>query len=170
MLDADEAGTMLHPHHEKEVRRMATVTFKAVSRKLPEGLAVENTVRGFTAILDEPQASGGTDKGMNPVEAALAALGSCQCITAAAFAKQQGIDLKDFWVELEGDLNTDGFRHKDPAVRPGFQEVRFTMHIKTDAAPEKVAAFQEFIEATCPVGDSLGKGVSLKPARILIEH
>ncbi len=149
---------------------MATVTFKAVSRKLPEGLAVENTVRGFTAILDEPPASGGTDKGMNPVEAALAALGSCQCITAAAFARQQGIDLKDFWVELEGDLNTDGFRHIDPAVRPGFQEVRFTMHIKTDAAPEKVAAFQEFIEATCPVGDSFGKGVALKPAKIVIEH
>ncbi len=148
---------------------MATVTFKAVSHKLPEGLAVENSVRGFKTIMDEPKDSGGTDKGMNPVEAVLSALGSCQCITAAAFAKTQGIDLKDFWVELEGDLNTDGFSHKDPAVRPGFQQVRFTMHIKTDAAPDKVAAFQEFIEHTCPVGDSLGKGVCIKPSKIIIE-
>lgn len=148
---------------------MAIETFKAVSHKLPEGLAVENTVRGFTTIMDEPVEAHGSNKGMNPVEAVLTALGSCQCITAAAFAKAQGIDLKDFWVELEGDLNTDGFTHKDPAVRPGFQQVRFTMHLKTDATPDKVAAFQHFIEQTCPVGDSLGKGVCVKPSKFVIE-
>lgn len=56
---------------------MAVETFKAVSKKLPEGLAVESEVRGFKMVLDEPKEMGGTNKGMNPVEALLCALGSC---------------------------------------------------------------------------------------------
>lgn len=57
----------------------------------------------------------------------------------------------------------------DPNVRPGYQEVRFKMHIKTDAPQDKVEAFQHFIESRCPVGDSLGKDVSLKPSTLVIE-
>jgi len=80
---------------------MAKETFTATS-KLVEGLQVDNFVRDFTIRMDEPKSLGGTDTGMNPVEALLAALGSCMMIVAAAFAKSQGIDLQDCWVELEG--------------------------------------------------------------------
>ena len=148
---------------------MAMTTFKAISRKLPGGLAVESESRGFKVIIDEPPWLGGTDTGMNPVEGLLVSLGSCQCIVATAFAKSQGIDLKEFWVELEGDLDTDGFLKGDPNVRPGYQGIRFTMHIKTDAPQDKVEAFQKFIQSRCPAGDSLGNGVSLKPATIVID-
>jgi len=148
---------------------MTMATFKAISRKLPGGLAVESESRGFKMIMDEPPSLGGTDTGMSPVEGLLASLGSCQCIGAAAFAKSQDIDLKEFWVELEGDLDTEGFLKGDPNVRPGYQEVRFTMHIKTNAPQDKVEAFQKFIESRCPVGDSLGKGVTIKPSTIIVE-
>ena len=121
---------------------MAKTTYKSISRKLPGGLAVESESRGFKVIMDEPTSLGGTNTGMNPVEALLAALGSCQCITAAESAKSHDIDLKEFWVELEGDLGIDGCRRGDPNVRLGLQEVRFTMHIKTDASQDKVEAFQ----------------------------
>jgi len=147
---------------------MAIETFKAVSRKLPEGLAVESEVRGFKIILDEPKELGGTNKGMNPVEALLCALGSCQTIVASAFAKAKGIDLQGFWVELEGDLDTDGFMGKAD-VRPGFQEIRFKMHIKTDAPKEKVEEFAKFIENTCPVGDSLANPVKLVLSDVIVE-
>jgi uncharacterized OsmC-like protein len=148
---------------------MAMTTFKAISRKLAGGLAVESESRGFKVIMDESASLGGTDTGMNPCEALLTALGSCQCIVAAAFAKAEGVDLKEFWVELEGDLDTDGFLKGDPNVRPGYQEVRFTMHIKTDSPKDKVEAFQKFIQNRCPVGDSLGKGVTIKPSTIVVE-
>jgi uncharacterized OsmC-like protein len=146
---------------------MSLATFKATSRSLG-GMKVENQVRDFRVIMDEPVELGGTDEGMNPVEALLSALGSCQVIVANAFAKSQGIDLQDFWVELEGDLDTDGFLKGAAGVRPGFQEVRFTMHIKTSSPPEKVEAFQRFIEARCPVGDTLC-GTIVSPSRIVIE-
>lgn len=146
---------------------MTLATFKATSRSLG-GMKVENQVRNFRLIMDEPAELGGTDEGMNPVEALLSALGSCQVIVANAFAKSQGVNLQDFWVELEGDLDPAGFMQGVPGIRPGFQEVRFTMHIKTDSPVEKVEAFQTFIESRCPVGDTLC-GTVVTPSKIVIE-
>lgn len=148
---------------------MSKETFKAISRKSESGLAVENEARGFKIIMDEPASLGGTDTGMNPVEALLCALGSCQVIVAAAFARAQGIDLQDFWVELEGDLDTDGFLKGKPGVRNGFNEVRTTMHIKTGSPIEKVEEFQKFIQNRCPVGDTIMNGSKIVPSKIVIE-
>jgi uncharacterized OsmC-like protein len=64
-------------------------TVKATAKKVPGGLTVENEARNFKIIMDEPKDMGGTNKGMNPIEAVLCALGSCQVIVAAAFAKSQ---------------------------------------------------------------------------------
>lgn len=148
---------------------MTVTTFKATSH-LTRGLAVENNVRNFKMVLDEPKELGGTNTGMNPVEALLCALGSCQSIVAAAFAKARRIDLQDFWVELEGDLDPDGFLLGKPGVRNGFQEIRFNMHIVTNSSPEAVAEFQKFIQSRCPVGDSVLNGVKLVPGPIIIEQ
>ncbi|MDX9955644.1 MAG: OsmC family protein, partial [Anaerolineae bacterium] len=126
---------------------MAITTFKAVSRKLPEGLAVENKVRGFTVIIDEPESLGGTNTGMTPVEAMLMALGSCQCIVAAAFAKAKKINLEEVWVELEGDLDSNGFLRGAEGVRNGFQEVRLKLHLKSDASQEQLEDFAAFINS-----------------------
>jgi uncharacterized OsmC-like protein len=79
-------------------------TFKATATKLPEGLQVEAQSRGFKILMDEPQDLGGTDKGMNPVEALLCALGACQSIVAAAFADAYNFSYEELYVELEGDL------------------------------------------------------------------
>lgn len=142
--------------------------FKATARKLPEGLQIETQARDFKILLDEPEDLGGTNKGMNPVEAILCALGACQTIVAFAFAEQHGIELEDFRVELEGDLDTDGFLGLSD-VRPGFSEIRFNMHIKSNSPEDKVLKFVDFIEKTCPVGDTLENGVKLVRSDVIIE-
>ena len=63
----------------------------------------------FKLILDEPESLGGNDKGMNPVECLLVALGACKCIVAKAFAQKNRINLQDIRIELEGILDPDGF-------------------------------------------------------------
>ncbi|MEA4827493.1 MAG: OsmC family protein [Clostridium sp.] len=146
---------------------MPLTTFKAIARK-KEGLSVETEARGFKITLDEPEELGGTNTGMNPVEVLLCGLGACQTIVASAFADEFGIDLQDFWVELEGDLDTDGFLGLAD-VRPGYSHVRFNMHIKSSSPEDKIEEFVEFIEKRCPVGDSLGKGVKLERTKITME-
>lgn len=143
-------------------------TYKAVAKKLPEGLKVETKSRGFTIIQDEPKSLGGTDIGMSPVETLLCALGACQAIVASAFAKLHNINLDGFHVELEGDIDLDGFRGKK-GIRPGFQEIRYKMHFKTNNSAEKIEKFVDFIERTCPVGDSIENGVKLINTGFVIE-
>ena len=135
--------------------------FKATARKTATGLQVESSTRGFKAIFDEPKELGGTDTGMNPVEGVLCALGACQSIVCAAFAPYKHFEYEEFWVELEGELDPDGFAGKNPDVRNGFQEIRFSFHFKTNEPQDKIDAFADFIESRCPVGDNLGNGVKL---------
>lgn len=134
---------------------------------LKENVRVEVEARGHRLIIDEPEALGGTDQGMNPVELLLSALGACQAIVARTYAKKFGVDLKSFRVDLEGELDIDGFLAKSD-VRAGFRKITPVFYLDTDAAEEKVQAFKEFLEAHCPVGDSIANPVELLPAKVVI--
>ncbi|MGE7111879.1 OsmC family protein [Lysinibacillus sp. NPDC047702] len=147
---------------------MTVTTFKA-STYLKDKVLVEANVRGHKIIIDEPKELGGDDQGANPVELVLSALGACQSIVARIYANKLNIDLKNFWVELEGDLDIDGFLGKSD-VRPGFLTIRYTFHIETSASEEKVEEFKKIIEAHCPVGDTIANTVNLVSAGIVIEN
>ena len=68
----------------------AAATFQSSSR-LVEGFECEVQSRGFSMIIDEPEMLGGTDKGPNPVEVVLSALGVCQGLTYRLFADKMEI-------------------------------------------------------------------------------
>lgn len=142
-------------------------TFKAVAKKTETGLQVETDSRGFKFILDEPADLGGTDTGMNPVEGLLCTLGACQSIVCAAFCRLKKFEFEEVYVELEGDLDPDGFLGKNPDVRNGFQEIRYTVHFKTNASQEECEDFIEFVESRCPVGDCLANPVKLVRAGVV---
>jgi len=146
---------------------MPKTIFKATAH-LQEGVQVKVKSRDFEITVDEPKSLGGTDTGMNPVEMVLGALGDCQAIVAGAFAKQHDMTFNDFWVELEGDLDTDGFLGLSD-VRKGYSEIRYNIHIDTDEPREKVEKFIEFIEATCPVGDTIANPVTMALNEVIIE-
>lgn len=146
---------------------MAVETFKATA-ELQQGLVVKAGSRGFQVTLDEPTSLGGTDTGMNPVEMVLCALGACQAIVAKVYAKKFDIRLNGFRVELEGDLDTDGFMNKSD-VRRGYSDIRYNIVIQTDADREQVEKFVDFIEQTCPVGDTIANPVNVTRNQIIIE-
>ncbi len=143
-------------------------TYKAKATKLPDGLRVETESRSFKIYIDEPKSLGGTDQYMSPVEVVLCALGGCQAIVAAAFAKARGVTFESFHVEVEGDIDLDGFMGKSD-VRTGYQEIRYKMHFKTTESQKKMEAFAAFIERTCPVGDTIANEVRLVNAGVVIE-
>ncbi|AJS58025.1 OsmC family protein [Paenibacillus sp. IHBB 10380] len=147
---------------------MAVQTFKAIAH-LQEGVKVKATARNFELTIDEPKSLGGTDTGMNPVEALLASLGACQSIVARVYAPKFDIKLEDFSVEVEGDLDLDGFFNKSD-VRPGYSDIRYTFRIKTDAPEDKVEEFVRFLESKCPVGDTIENPVNVKLNNIIIER
>ena len=127
---------------------------------------MESRAGKFTVLMDEPETLRGTDTGMNPVEMLLCCLWACQCIVARLFARAKRIDVQDFRVELEGDLDTDGFLKGKDGVRAGLHEIRYSVHIRTDADEEKVG---EFVKSRCPVNDSLLGHVPIVQKGIVIE-
>ncbi len=133
---------------------MSDTTFEAKASSI-EGLKVKCESRGFEFQLDEPASLGGTDTGMNPVEALLSSLGACKCIVARAFAQVNKIKLQDVSVELTGTLDPDGFLGKNKEAKIGFSKIVTKFHIKADNTKEEIEKFVEFIEAHCPVHDSL---------------
>ncbi|MFC4023266.1 OsmC family protein [Oceanobacillus longus] len=145
---------------------ITTVSAKTV---LKENVLVEAEARGHKVIIDEPKNLGGTDQGMNPVELLLSSLGACQSIVARTYAEKFEVDLQNFWVELDGDIDLDGFFGKSD-VRPGFSNIRYTFHIETNAPDEKIQAYKEFIEAHCPVGDTIANQVNLSSSKVVIEN
>lgn len=140
-------------------------TFKVVSH-LKEGVKVESTAGKFKMLIDEPVELGGTDEAMNPVEALLCALGSCQCIMARMLAGKMRVDLQDFYVELEGDLDPRGMGGVE-GVRPGYQNVRAKFHIKSNDSEQKVQKLVEAIEKYCPIGDTIANEVNLTSEYII---
>jgi uncharacterized OsmC-like protein len=106
-----------------------------------------------TFKVDEPPALGGADVAANPVQLALASLGSCQAITYRFWAEQLGIAFDSLTVRVEGDLDIRGFFGFDDTVRPGFTAIR--VHV-TVSGPEDAERYQQLATAVddhCPVLD-----------------
>jgi len=104
---------------------------------------------------------GGTDTGMNPVEALLASLAACKSIVVRAFVRKYRIKLKSIRVEVEGDLDPDGFLGKNPEAKIGFSEIRSHFFIEADNTDEEIERYIDFVERNCPVQDTLTKAARI---------
>jgi uncharacterized OsmC-like protein len=128
-------------------------TFSA-SSSLVDEYRTEVRIREFRFDVDEPPLIGGTDAGPTPVELVLAALGTCQEIVYATYARVLGIPLDGVAVSAEGRLDLRGF-FGVADVPAGFQDVSFTVDIASPAPAADVARLVEAVNAHCPVLDIL---------------
>ena len=125
--------------------------------------AAEGTLVGVTEVdirtgahtfkVDEPEALGGTDVAANPVQYALASLGSCQAITYRIWAEHLGIDVDSVSVRVEGDLDLRGFFGVDDTIRPGFTGVRIEVSVKGPESAERYQELATAVDKHCPVLD-----------------
>jgi uncharacterized OsmC-like protein len=103
--------------------------------------------------VDEPAALGGADAAANPVQYALASLGSCQAITYQFWAEQLGIGFESLSVRVEGDLDIRGFLGFDDGVRPGLSAVRVEVTVTGPESPERYEELAAAVDQHCPVLD-----------------
>jgi uncharacterized OsmC-like protein len=107
------------------------------------GAGREDTTRTKPFVLDadEPPVLLGEDQGANPVEYVLTALAGCLTTSLVYHAAVNGIKIDEVESSLEGDLDLPGFLGLSTDIRNGYQNVRVTMKIKSDAPAEKLAEF-----------------------------
>ena len=125
------------------------------------GFHTTTSIRDFAPIAtDEPEGLGGTDTAPNPVEQLLGALGSCLAIGYAANATAAGIRIDDLRIDVEGDLNLKSFLGLEPG-HAGFDTLRATVHIESDADDDAIAVLHDTVVSTSPVGHTLSGAIPL---------
>jgi uncharacterized OsmC-like protein len=116
--------------------------------------------RSFVLEADEPPILLGEDRTANPVEYLLHALASCLTSSIIYKAAARGITIESVESKLEGDLDARAFLELSSDVRKGYQKIRATFKVKSDASAE---ALKECAECS-PVLDVITHGtpVSLR--------
>jgi len=128
--------------------------------ELDEDVRTTAKVRDFPPmVVDEPPVFGGTDKGMNPGEVLLVALGTCQEIMYSAFASVMGIQLDELKITCEGALDLHGMFALDEAVPAGFTRISFETHIKSPESADRIRELIDMAQSHCPLLDTITRAV-----------
>lgn len=117
---------------------------------------------GHKVAMDEPKQVGGTDTAPNMVEMVLGAYGCCLITGYVAQAGLRGIDLQGVDINVEGDLDLQGFFGLSEDVPPGYTEVRAKVSLKApDASEEEIQELHRAVVKTSPVGNIIAAPVKL---------
>lgn len=119
------------------------------------GAGTEDITRSRPFILegDEPPVLLGNNIGANAVETVLHALASCLAVGFVYNAAAQGISVESLTFDLEGDLDLRAFLGISEKVRPGYEGIRLTYRVRSDAPKEKILELCDYVQKTSPVLD-----------------
>lgn len=106
--------------------------------------------KDFKIATDEPLELGGTNQNANPQETLMAALNACMTVGYVVGCAMEGIELEDLRIETEGDIDLRGFFGLDPKIKPGYDEIHYTVHIKGNGTEEQFRKVHETVIATSP--------------------
>lgn len=119
------------------------------------GKAVTPPTRKFVIMADAPPALGGVDSGPAATEVLLVALAGCVTSGIAANAALFDVPIDGLDIDMEADIDLRGVFGHDKSVKNGFNDIRYTVTIKSPASEEKVRRCKETIDRKSPVRDTI---------------
>jgi uncharacterized OsmC-like protein len=149
----------------------ATTTWQgqARSRTQVDGFEIggKRVPRRFSIEIDEPCEIGGSNRFANPQEHLLAALNACMMVGYVAQCAVRGIILESLEIETVGEIDLRGFLGIDPAVPPGYDNLRYIVRIKGSGTREEFVEVHKAVMATSPNFYNVSRPVDLKPTLIV---
>lgn len=149
--DPDMASFTFHAVNEwVEGTRNKTIVHKyeganeAIERRHP-----------FIIQSDEPEVLLGEDTAPNPIMTLLHSLASCLSVSIVYNAVARGIAIDKLSISMEGDLDIHGFLGLSKEVRPGFQDVRVMVDLRSEAPREEIENLLRESQKRSPILDSL---------------
>ena len=130
-------------------------------------LGGQRVPRDFTIRADEPLELCGTNEYPNPQDYLLAALNACMIVGYAAGCALEGIELEELRIETSGDIDLRGFLGLSPDVKPGYEHLNYTIHVKGNGTPEQFERVHRQVMATSPNYYNLRNPVPLN-ARLIV--
>lgn len=111
--------------------------------------------RTFTVGADHPQGLLGGNEAPAAVETLVAAVAGCIAGGWATFGAALDIPVEELEIDLEGDIDLQGFMGLGEGVRPGLERIRGTVAVKSPASDEQLQQLKNLAEQRSPVVDSL---------------
>lgn len=109
--------------------------------------------QSFVYDEDEPSVLLGEDHGANAGEYALAALSSCLSSTLIYHAAAQGVVIDEVESTISGDIDLQGYLGMSENVRNGYDKIKVTFKVKSNAPREKIRELVELAQKRSPVFD-----------------
>jgi uncharacterized OsmC-like protein len=130
--------------------------------QIGEGTRVELRAGAFEFAADEPVSVGGTGTAPNPVQMALAALGSCQAITYRYWATELGLRLDAVTITVDADFDTGAFFGFPGSGTPAPSAVRCSVSLEGPESAESYATLIAAVDEHCPVLDLFTRSVPVE--------
>jgi len=174
-INVDDLFTLIEevkrdPAKGKTEWRVATTwQGQTYSRAEVEGFGMGGNAvpRRFSIDIDEPCELGGSNRFANPQEHLIAALNACIMVGYVAQCAVHGITLESLAIETEGEIDLRGFLGIDPAVKRGYDSLRYTVRIKGNGTKRQFAEIHEAVMATSPNFYNLSRPVALEPTLVV---
>jgi uncharacterized OsmC-like protein len=138
----------------------AMVTLRAEG-SLGEGITCSVQTGQALARAGLHPASGGDGLSLCSGDMLLQALAACAGVTLQAVATSLEIPVRSGRVDAEGDLDFRGTLSVDKETLVGFQEIRLTFTLDSDATEEQLATLVRLTERFCVVFQTLAQRPSL---------
>lgn len=162
-MDAEELKNIQAPIKEKyrEQPDAAIITLKAQG-KIGNGISCKVETGRVLVEAGLHPATGGTGMLACSGDMLLEALVACAGVTLSAVSTALGIEIKDATIKAEGDLDFRGTLGVSKEVPVGFQTIRLSFLLESDATDEQIQTLAKLTERYCVVYQTLTKGVSIE--------
>ena len=134
---------------------MSATKIIRLEAKQVDGFKIEAKARNHSMIIDQPEASGGSNSGPNPLEYQFASLASCVITIGHIIAKQRRLPVRGITVNVEGELDTDVFMGTSTATRAGFTGIKVMVTVDGDMTQAEKEQYVADIDHRCPISDNV---------------
>src|SRR5919106_4928516 len=155
-MKSDELRALQAPLKEKykEIPTTALITLKAQGR-IGEGITCKIETGKAMVEAGLHEATGGTGLSVCSGDMLLEALVACAGVTLNAVATAIGVNLRAGVVRAEGDIDFRGTLGVSKEAPVGFQNIRLSFDLDTDATEDQIASLKKLTERYCVVYQTL---------------
>jgi uncharacterized OsmC-like protein len=113
-------------------------------------LGEHRLIRDFNFVIDEPMQLLGVNSAPNPAEYMLGGLAGCMAVTFMAGATAMDIQISELKLEIDGELDLQGFLGLNPDINPGFPELKFVFHVKGSGTQDQYNSLMDRVSKHSP--------------------
>jgi len=116
----------------------------------------EAKMRDYALVCDEPSSLGGSDKGPNPLEFFVSAVGFCENVTFTRFAALRGLEFDSLETSVRGHWDRRG-QGEWEGIEPAFTDFVVETRIASSAPLDKIRDVVQTTHLRCPMHASISK-------------